>query len=257
MLCPVSWRWFFWQFNKKFNVFVVDPEVLKSRFELSTNKIKYIDTIIPATLLLKSLYTREIIETDGTHVFIYFQKSNSFITIYNEQEYLFSKTLEYSFKQMHEDFCQLYGEKIEYDEFMDFFTTENLKNSNSVYKEFLIKLYKDIFSNINEILTYVKRAYEINNIDKLFIGTQVHIESKLHEIAEVELNIKSSLFEFDYGFESTDTYIDQLHSLMNLYSILPNEEKYICNFTAYKRPPKFIQRDSGNLTIKCNHDNII
>ncbi len=235
--------------NRKFNIFVVDPEDLESRYENATQKIKYIDTIIPAPLLLKSLYTRDIIETAGAHVFIYFQKTSAFITIYDEKEYVFSKTLEYSFEQMHEEFCELYGERIEYDDFIEFFTTEDLKNSTSIYKEFFIKLYKEIFSNISDILTYVKRAYEIKKIDQLFIGTQVHIESKLDEIAEVELNIKSSLLEFDYGFESTESYIDQLHSLMHLYTILGDDEKYLCNFTIYQRPPKFVQRHSGRLIL--------
>lgn len=235
--------------NKKFNVFIVDPEVLNSRFEVSTNKIKYIDTIIPVPLLIKPLYTREIIETSGAHVFIYFQKTNAFITVYNEKDYIFSKSLEYSFEQIHEEFSELYGERIEYDEFIKFLNTEDLKNSNSAYKEFLIKLYKDIFANINDILTYIKRAYEIKKIDQLFIGTQIYVESKLNEIAEVELNIKSSLFEFDYGFDSNEEYIDQLHSLMHLYTILPNDQKYVCNFTLYQRPLKFAQRYSGKLIL--------
>ena len=235
--------------NRKFNLFVVDPEVLEKRYERATEKIKYIDTIIPAPLLIRSLYTREIIETVGAHVFVYLQKTSAFISIYDEKEYIFSKTLEFSFEQMHEQFCELYGERIEYDEFIQYFTTEDLKNSNSIYKEYFIKLYKEIFSDINDILTYVKRAYDIKKLDQIFIGTQIHIESKLYEIAEVELNIKCSPFDFDYGFESTDAYIDQLHSLMHLYTILPSDQKYICNFTNFLRPPRFIQRASGRLIL--------
>lgn len=235
--------------NRKFNVFVVDPKNIESRFKESSNKIKYIDNIIPAPLLLKSLYSRDIINTSGAHAFIYFQKTGAFITIYNEKEFVFSKTLEYSFIQMHEKFCELYGERIEYEDFVEFITTEDLKTSNSPYKEYIIELYKELFANINDILTYVKRAYEIQQIDQVYIGTQIHILSKADEIAEFELNLKCSLFEFDYGFESSDEYIDQLHSLMHLYAILPNDQKYICNFTEYKRPPKFISRDSGRLIL--------
>ena len=235
--------------TRKFNVFVVDPEVLASRFKISTNKIKYVDTIIPAPLLIKSLYTRQIIETGGTHAFVYFQETSAFLTIYDEKEYVFSKTLEYSFEQMHEKFCELYGEKIEYDDFIEFFTTQDLKTSNSIYKEFFIKLYKEIFAHVNDILTYVKRSYEIKKIDQLFIGTQIHIDSKLDEIAEVELNIKCSPFEFDYGFESDQINIDQLHSLMHLYTISQNDQKYVCNFILNHRPPKFTQRYSGKLIL--------
>jgi hypothetical protein len=66
---------------------------------------------------------------------------------------------------------------------------------------------------------------------------------------EVELNIKSNEFEFDYGFETDNIYIDQLHALMHIYTTLPRKERYECNFTQYKRPPKFIKRESGKLII--------
>ncbi len=235
--------------ERKFNVFVVDPEIIASRYNNAIDKIKYIDAIIPAPLLLKSLYSRDIITGNGAHAFVYFQEASAFIAIYNESEFVFSKTLEYSFVQMHEEFCELYGERIEYSEFIEFLASEDLKNSHSPYKEFFIKLYKELFANINDILTYVKRAYEIDKIEQLYIGTEIYTKSKPDEIAEFELNIKCSLFEFNYGFESTDEYMDQLHSLMHLYTILPDEQKYICNFTDYKRPPKFIKRQSGKLIL--------
>ena len=69
-------------------------------------------------------------------------------------------------------------------------------------------------------------------------------------MAEVELSIKSSTFDFDYGFQSTNNeYIDQLHSLMHLFTTLSKDEKYECNFTTYHRPPKFIKRESGRVIL--------
>ena len=150
---------------------------------------------------------------------------------------------------MHERFCELYGERIDYDEFLNFFSKESLKESNSDYKQFFIRLYKELFANINDILTYAKRAFEIEKFEHVYIGTQIQTITKLHEMLEVELNIKSSEFNFDYGFETNEQYIDQLHMLMHLYSTLPKDEKYNCNFTLYKRPPKFIKRESGKLII--------
>lgn len=150
---------------------------------------------------------------------------------------------------MHERFCELYGERIEYEDFIEFYSAHNLKDTNSEYKEYFIKLYKEIFANINDILTYVKRAYELEKIEHVYIGSQVSTVTKLDEMSEVELSIKSSNFEFDYGFESDGVYIDQLHALMHIYTTLPKEEKYDCNFTAYHRPPKFMQRDSGKIIL--------
>ncbi|MCW9026560.1 MAG: hypothetical protein OQJ77_04520, partial [Thiovulaceae bacterium] len=133
--------------NKHYNVFVVDPFVIDETFENSIKRIKYLDVIIPSPLLFKSLYSKELISNSGAHIFIYFEKTNAFIAIYNEKDFIFSKTIEYSFEQLHENFCELYGERIEFDEFINFIQNEDLKSTNSYYKDFFIKLYKDVFYN--------------------------------------------------------------------------------------------------------------
>ncbi len=233
--------------DRFFHVFVADPSTINDVYADAVEAIKYIDVIIPTPLLLKSLYAKDIIEDGGLHCFIYFQKDDTFLTVYNEKEFLFTKSLNYSFVQMHERFCELYGERIEYEEFVSFVSRENLKETSSEYKEYFIKLYKEIFANTNSILTYVKRVFDIEKIDHIYIGTQFSTVTKLDEIAEVELNVKTSNFDFDYGFDSDGTYIDQIDSLMQIYAILPNEDKYECNFTNFVRPPKFTQRESGKL----------
>jgi len=234
--------------NRNFHVFIIDPLTLDETFSDVIAKIKYIDTIIPSPLLLKSLYEKEIIEDGGVHCFIYFQENDAFITVYNEKEFLYTKSITYSFLQMHERFCELYGEQVEFENFIEFFSTHNFKDTNSDYKEYFIRLYKEMFANVNDILTYIKRAYELKKIEHIYIGSQIHTVTKLDEMSEVELSIKSSNFEFDYGFES-DGYIDQLHALMHVYATLPMEEKYNCNFTTYHRPPKFIRRESGKIIL--------
>ena len=235
--------------NRYFHVFIVDPLTLSTIYQNSLNKLKYIDNIIPVPLLLKSLYSKEIIEGDGAHCFIYFQKNDAFVTIYNEQEFLYTRSIKYSFLEMHERFCELYGERIEYELFIEFISTSNLREDNSDFKIYLLKLYKEIFANINDILTYTKRAFEIEKIDQLYIGAQISTITKLDEIAETELGIRCSDFYFDYGFQSDVKYIDQLHALMHLYGSLDSEDRYECNFTIFYRPPTFTQRQSGKIII--------
>ena len=233
--------------NRHFHVFIVDPLDIANTFTNVVEKIKYIDVVIPVPLLIKSLYSKEIIDSSGIHCFIYFQENDAFLTMYSEKEFLYTKSIKYSFIDIHERFCELYGERVDYDDFIKFFTQENLKESDSIYKSYIIKLYKELFANINDILTYTKRAFEIDKVDHIYIGSQISTVTQLHEMIEAEINIPSSQFNFDYGFENNDTYVDQLHALMHLYSHISNEDKYKCNFTTYKRPPRFIQRDSGKL----------
>ncbi len=235
--------------NRHFQVFIVDPFTIKETFQETVDKIKYIDVIVPTPILLKSLYSKDIIESSGAHCFVYFQENDAFITFYNEKEFVYTKSLKYSFIQMHERFCELYGERIDYEDFVDFFTNHNLRETTSDYKEHFIKLYKEVFANINDIITFVKRAFEIDKTEHLYIGSQIYTVTKLDEMAEAELGVKSSNFEFDYGFESEGTYIDQIHALMHIYTTLPEGERYECNFSSYPRPPKFQQRESGKLVI--------
>jgi len=235
--------------NRHFHLFIVDPLDITKTFLHPVEKLKYIDIIIPVPLLIKSIYAREIINTSGVHCFIYIQEDDAFVTIYQNQEFVYTKSIKYSLLDMHEKFCELYGERVDYDEFLHFFSKINLKESNSDYKEFLIRLYKELFANINDILTYAKRAFEIEKLEHVYIGTEVQTITQLHEMLEVELNIKSTEFNFDYGFETDKQYVDQLHMLMHLYSNIPEDEKYSCNFTLYTRPPKFIKRESGKLII--------
>jgi len=236
--------------NRYFHVFIVDPLEVVDTFRAPVEKVKYIDVIIPAPLLIKSLYSKEIIDSTGVHCFIYFQENDAFITIYSNKEFVYTKSIKYSFIDMHERFCELYGERIEFTSFLDFFTNESLKDTTSDYKDFFIKLYKELFANINDILTYAKRAFDIEKYEHIYIGSQVQTVTKLDEMLEVELHIKSSEFDFDYGFETEDSkYIDQLHALMNVYTTVSHTEKYECNFTTYRRPPPFIKRESGKLII--------
>jgi len=236
--------------NRHFHVFIVDPLDITTTFEKVVEKVKYIDVITPVPLLIKSLYAKEIIENDGIHCFVYFQENDAFLTIYGNKDFIYTKSLKYSFIEMHERFCELYGERVTYDEFIQFFTQVNLKDTESEYKEYFIRLYKEFIANINDILTYAKRAFDIEQFEHVYVGTQLETQTKLHEMFEAELNITTTEFDFNYGFEtSNDTYLDQMHALMQLYTLVPKDERYRCNFTTYTRPPKFMRRESGKLII--------
>jgi len=233
--------------NKYFHVFISDPLELDSIFESTLEKIKYIDTIIPTPLLIKSLYTKEIVDSNGVDCYVYIQENDAFLTIYNEQNFLDVKSLKFSLLEMHEKFCELYGEQIEYEKFCQFLSNENLRTSDSPYIDSILKLYKELFTNINEVLTYTKRRFELDKIDRIYIGSSLYFESKLYEILETEISVKSYLFEFDYGFENSGAYIDQMHQLMYLNTMLSEEKKYLINFSSYHRPPKFLKRESGKI----------
>ena len=233
--------------NKNFHVFVVDPLSIDEAFAGTIDEIRYIDQITPVPLLIRSLYKKEIIEDNGTHCFIYFQSDDAFLTLYDDKEFLYTKSLKYSFSQMHDRYCELLGEQIELSEFTKLLSEEGLRSSESDNQQYLIKLFGEVFLHINDVMTYSKRAFELDRIDKVYIGSEVGAIVGMDEYSQTYLGLDSSDFDFNYGFETEEWYIDQIHLLMHLTAQLDSEDKYECNFTRYHRPPPFVKRASGQL----------
>jgi hypothetical protein len=235
--------------ERHFHVFVVDPLTLEQEFAPTIETIKYIDQIVPIPLLLKSLYVKELIDSTNAHAFIYFQENDAFFTVYNEQEFVYTKSLKYSLKQMHEHFCELLGESIDLTSFENILATQGLNANNPEYQKNLLKLFGEIFLHINDVITYSKRAFEIKQFETIYIGSAVGSISGLDEYAQTYLGLRVQPFQFDYGFNTNQANIDQIHQLMHLYTKLESNERYECNFTLYHRPPPFAKRDSGKLII--------
>ncbi len=79
-----------------YNIFIIEPEVLEKTIEKSLNKTTYIDLIVPAPLLYKTLYSTNTLDAVEAHCFIYFTMDDAFVTIYNDGEFVYSKSLEFS-----------------------------------------------------------------------------------------------------------------------------------------------------------------
>lgn len=235
--------------ERYYHVFVVDPLTLEQEYAQTVDKLKYIDQIVPVPLLLKSLYVKEAISSSDVHCFIYFQENDAFFSIYNEQEFIYAKSLKYSIIQMHERFCELLGEQIDLASFETLLAKEGLNTQNGNYQKSFIKLFGEIFLHINDIMTYAKRAFDIKKFDEIFIGTGVGNIIGLDEYTQTYLGLKASAFNFDYGFNTEGADVDQIHQLMHLYARLEAEERYECNFTIFHRPPPFAKRDSGKLIL--------
>lgn len=233
--------------ERYFHVFIVDPLTMDETFETTVDQVKYIDQIVPVPLLLKGLYQREIVTEVGVHCYIYFQDNDAFFTIYNDQEFVYTKTLKYSIKMMHERFCELYGEQVSFALFMELLSSEGLASENKEYQRDLIKLFGELFLHINDVLTYAKRAFELETIDQIYIGSQIGAIAGLDEYSQTYLGLISKSFDFDYGFDTNGQYVDQVHQMIHLYTMTESEERYECNFSLYPRPPKFLQRASGKL----------
>ena len=234
--------------NRSFNVFLIDSSIIASKFDPIREKTRYIDYITPTPFLLKSLYHKNFIDADGTHCFVYFQKSDAFLAIYKNGEYLYSKSLHYSLKEINEKFCELLGERVDEDDFYKLLTNEGLRTSNGHFQQSLMQLFGEIFLYISDVLVFTKRTYNIDIIDKIYLGSEVGPLSGIEEYSKSYLGLESFELNFSIAINSKEWYIDQVHILMMLAAqcYMENPDDTL-NFSIYQRPPALKDRPAGKL----------
>jgi len=236
--------------EREFHIFIASPEVLDELYLPIKQETKYLDLIIPAPLLYKALYKKEILNDNGTHCFMYFTKQDAFITFYKNGEYVYSKSIEFSLEQMYEKYCELVGEQVDRKEFFSILETEGLKATNNTYQQNLMKIFGEVFININDIIIYTKRAFQLDTIDNMFIGSVQGPIIGLDEYSQNYLGLQSSDLNFDYNVNNDEWYTDQLQYLMLLSSFdYMEDESSIVNLTIFPRAPSFMKRASGQFIV--------
>ena len=233
-----------------YNLFISEPEKVDSYFSEVLDETKYIDLLIPAPLLFKTLYTNQVIENRDAHCYIYFTMKDAFVTIYKDGNFVYSKSLEFSLEQIYEKYCALTGDKVDKSEFFDLLNSEGLKTTNATYQQNLMKIFGDTFLQINDIVIYAKRAYNIENIQKLFLGSVGSPIIGLSDYGYNYLGIPTFNLDFNFDIKNDEWYVDQLQYLMvksGLDYIETPEETL--NISTYPRAPIFIKRASGQFII--------
>jgi uncharacterized membrane protein YciS (DUF1049 family) len=233
-----------------YNVFISESEIIDSRLSPIVEEIKYVDLLIPAPLLYGTLYNNNILENRDAHCYIYFTMKDAFVTVYKDGQFIYSKSIEFSLEQVYDKYCALVGEKIDKEEFFEVLESEGLKTTNSVYQQNLMKLFGEVFLQINDIIIYTKRAYNIPSISKLFLGSVKSPIIGLGDYGYNYLGIPTFNLDFNFDIKNDEWYVDQLQYLM-VKSGLDYLEgaKNIINISTYHRPPVFTKRSSGQFIL--------
>jgi hypothetical protein len=236
--------------NRVYHVFIIEPEVIEELYPPTIIETKYIDLIIPAPLLYQPIYEKELLYKSGVHCFIYFTSNDAFITFYKNGGYLYSKSIEYSLNNIYDKYCEIVGETVEKENFFKILEVEGLKTIHTDYEQNFKKLFGEIFISINDIVIYVKRAYDLETLDQIFIGTSRGPIIGLDDYSESYLGLKSSELNFDFELSVDEWYIDQFQYLMSLASLnYLDDESTTVNLTMFERPPEFYKRTSGQFII--------
>lgn len=230
-----------------FNVIAIDKERLDEIFG-ELKDIKYIDYITAAPFLMQSLYKRNVLPGEGVQCYIYFHIDDAFVAIYQSGEYIFSKSIKYSLKNIADTFSKELGKRVDEAELFSMLKKTGLRNENAAYQQQLMKLFGEVFVYINDVLSYAKRAYGLGKIDQIYMDTEIGTIAGMNEFCINYLNIPTKQFDFKISKNANEVTIDSLHMLMiiNAQEIQHNNEENL-NISIFKRPPPFKDRPSGKL----------
>ena len=236
--------------EREFNIFVAEPHVLEEHYLPVKNQTKYIDLIVPAPLLYTVLYKKEILQDRGTHCFMYFTQKDAFVTLYKDGKFLYSKSIEFSLDQIYDKYCELVGEKVDEKEFFSILESEGLKTTNNDYQQNLMKIFGEVFITINDIIIYAKRAFQVETIDQMYIGSVRGPIVGLDEYSQNYLGLQSADLTFNYHVDNDEWYTDQLQYMMLLSAFdYLEDETSLVNLTMFPRPPSFVNRAGGQFLI--------
>jgi len=236
--------------KRMFQLFVIDSTKYAELFAPLRAKIKYIDLIVPAPLLYRSLYEMNIIESKGVQTFLYFSRYDTFVTFYRNGKYLYSKSIQYSLDQIYDRYCEMLGETVDEQKFFKTLQKDGLKTLQADFQQNLMKLFGEIFISINDIIIYTKRAYDLDVIDQMYIGSELGSIAGLDEYVQNYLGFHSTALAFDFDIRTEEWHTDQLQYMLAVTAFRYQEAPdSLINFTLYPKPPTFFKRPIGQIVV--------
>ena len=231
-----------------FNVIAVDKASLFDIFS-DVKDIKYVDYITTAPFLFKTLYSKNMLPLGHTDCFVYFHKDDAFVTIYQDGEYIFSKSLRYSLKVISDTFSKELGKHIDESEFFTMLSKTGLQNKNNTYQQQLMKLFGEVFVYVNDVILYAKRAYNLDKIDQIYLGTELGYVAGLEEFCHNYVNIPTKKLEVKVSKNASEFEVDPMHALLALTAqeYMDGNLDEDTNISIFKKPPPFKNRPSGKL----------
>jgi len=234
----------------KYQAIIVDKNVLKTKLAPIAKKSKIINYVIAAPLLYKAIYQEKIINSSGCDLFIYFGDYDSFVTFYNKGEYLYSKSIKYSLKDIYDRFCKLANEiPMSEEKFREFLANDGIRKGKPTHRELLVRIFNECFLAMNDILIYTRRAYDIESVRNAYVALSWDSQDALEPYVKNYLNLNAStlstLLEKHIQFNKK---IDPICPLMIITAqALESGIVELPNLTPYPKPKPLTQRPAGKI----------
>lgn len=224
--------------NVLIEAIAVDEEILKSRFKSTLESVKYIDFIVLPFLVYESFYRITDIPPKRD-AFIYVEKEEAFVTIYENGKYLYAKSL-----QTVDSLLKSVG--ISYEEFIALVGTRD--TGDDPKKEDILgeidKFFSDLFMKVNNVLSYGRSVFYLEGIDRIYFYTPFVIS----EFEAFKSFWELSQVEFEHLRVEENTKVNQF-DLLSLYHVSEASKYDKENLTIFHRPAPFYKREIGKLAL--------
>jgi len=217
----------FKEFEDFYNVeaFIVEIEVLRKEFIKYIQTFEYIDFISAKPFVFKSFY--DITNTDfKKDVFIYFSEEESFLSFFEDGEFLFVKglnrfdSLAKSLNLTNKEVISLLSSSGLYEE----------SYRNKEHYKIIENFFAEFFMRVSNLLNYSSNYYNIEKIDRIYFYSPFKINGLFQKYEDFW---KLSAIEFKKYLVNSDyddfDYTALIYNSNNYY----NEKE---NFTIFVRP---------------------
>jgi len=234
--------------NRVFNIFAIPYQKIDDIFE-EIDDIKHLDFLTPAPLLYSTLYKKDFLPKDKVECFIHFDYEDAILAVYDSGEFIYAKSLTHSLKKINEEFAKMIANHVDERDFFRLLKEQGLDVQDSQVQKQFLNIFSNIFSHVNDILAFVKRSYNIDDIECISISSKIGDIRGITNFCENYTSIKTKKFDIKVSKNATEVDIDPMIQLLVINS------KYIhdggednFNISIYKKEPPFFTTPSGILT---------
>ena len=221
--------------NYLIEAIAIEEHILKDKFSKIVEKTNFIDYISLSVLCFSEFY--ELYQQEKKRdAFVYLDNEQSFIAIYRDGEYLYSKTLN-PLSPL------LKTIDMDYSQFVELMIEKGVNKENYDLDDFLIaneidKFFSEYFMSINNRLSYGKNIFYLDNIDNIYFYTPFTIK---------DIDTLKEFWELT-GINFTVLPNEEIN-LLDKLAIYYNEKHYQdeINFSIFPRPPKFYKTKTFQL----------
>jgi hypothetical protein len=207
--------------------YVIERGKVFTLFKELSSRFGHIDLIVPESELYRVLYEEQL-SADKVDIFVHLEYENSYLTIYRNGAYLYTKVLDFGVEEFYTKFkLYLDSPELKLTQFYEVF-------SSGHHEDILINIIDEFYTYFEGELIYAARIYGYGELDRIYIGSDslelAFFRERIAQLMEREVGRLHSL--------TGDQNIR--HFLMERYAKTFGESKANrLNFTLFKKEPFF------------------